>query len=1217
MTASAMTWSALAQAGDWWRLVEAPAGLVLLLKVTALLVLGWLVHLALGRANPRWRVLLWRGAAVGLVVLPVSALLVPGIAVRIERGERSQSQGESPHASAASHRAADDASAGNASVGADASSPPPVIAPDEPAGSNGTETAEPATTAGELPPSVSTWVASTSATAQEVPQATGSHDGAVDDATTALRLYSVEHGGFWLGVWLAGVGVLLVRLGLSHRRLLRLVRESTAPPEEVIRESARVAAAIGCSRPVEVRVLPLVCSPFLCGLRQPVLLLPSRMCAEDYRDELQGILVHELSHVRSRDLVWNVALHLVSVALWFHPLAWRMRAAHARACEMVADAASAGFLGDVQTYRRTLARVALAIAAPPPAAGLAMAGRSDISRRLAALARTAGSRPLSCRRVAVSLLFGLTIVALLGSLRFALAEPAAQSPAEPNKRAEAKAGDSGQTASRRMVVRIIDEAGRPIPGAKLNVRIVNDRTDHETDRSGTVAVELPGKDPSLFVLRADAPDYVPMRATWRNRAESGIKDPLPAGFTFQMEKGTAIGGVILDEAGKPVDGARVALSIGGESTPDQRAAPSIYDHVVTTDTEGKWKCRIAPSKLTRPSLYVRHPDYVSDTGYSSVPENHVSRLRAMTYQRILQKGHTVSGTVVDPEGKPVAGAALALGHSPFGRRNLTPRTDENGQYRFPHVEPGQTVVTVLAKSFAPELRRIDVGPELGPVDFRLKRGKTLRLRVVDVTGEPIAGARVVPDTWRENRSLLALYAFGIPHETDKDGRLVWTAAPDDEIQFDVYTGKHMRIRERALVPRDEEYVLTLNPPLKISGRVVDAGTGKPIDSFRIVQGIEFLTARGPYWQRHKDTTGKDGRYGVTHMMPSPRHLVRIEAPGYQPGVSRPFRSDEGTVTYDFKLEKGKGPAGVVLGPGGKPLEGADVVLCTPNNGAYVRAGATFNRDHTLAVQTGADGRFSFAAQTEPFEILVIAKEGFARVAEAELATSPRIAVQRWARLEGTLRIGAKPGISETICIQFDKERELGAANIHFDYQARTDRTGRFVFERVPPGTSGHVGRQIILNRRGSSFTSGYTHALPVGFSTGVTFKLDLGGTGRPVIGRLIAPDGDDEGIEWNSGFSSLELLPPKEEARDPMAPDSGRRRYSFRTNRDGSFRVEDVPAGMYRLQVQIHQPLVKNGLPHLGKRLGSLTHEFTVKEMPGGRSDEPLDLGRLELKPAE
>lgn len=57
-------------------LASAPPWVWTALKLTLLLLAVWMVHLGLRRGNPRWRVLLWRGALVWLAVLP--ALIVVG-----------------------------------------------------------------------------------------------------------------------------------------------------------------------------------------------------------------------------------------------------------------------------------------------------------------------------------------------------------------------------------------------------------------------------------------------------------------------------------------------------------------------------------------------------------------------------------------------------------------------------------------------------------------------------------------------------------------------------------------------------------------------------------------------------------------------------------------------------------------------------------------------------------------------------------------------------------------------------------------------------------------------------------------------------------------------------------------------------------------------------------------------------------------------------------
>jgi hypothetical protein len=59
--------------------------------------------------------------------------------------------------------------------------------------------------------------------------------------------------------------------------------------------------------------------------------------------------------------------------------------------------------------------------------------------------------------------------------------------------------------------------------------------------------------------------------------------------------------------------------------------------------------------------------------------------------------------------------------------------------------------------------------------------------------------------------------------------------------------------------------------------------------------------------------------------------------------------------------------------------------------------------------------------------------------------------------------------------------------------------------------------------------------------------------------------------------------------------------------KDGSFRAEDVPAGDWVLRVDLYGEDFQN--------LGAAEpQDFTIPEMPSGRSDEPFDLGTVKVK---
>ncbi len=64
-------------AGSLASLADGSIGLILVAKWTLLLALAWLGHAVLARGNPRWRVVLWRGAMLGIGLVAALAAVPP------------------------------------------------------------------------------------------------------------------------------------------------------------------------------------------------------------------------------------------------------------------------------------------------------------------------------------------------------------------------------------------------------------------------------------------------------------------------------------------------------------------------------------------------------------------------------------------------------------------------------------------------------------------------------------------------------------------------------------------------------------------------------------------------------------------------------------------------------------------------------------------------------------------------------------------------------------------------------------------------------------------------------------------------------------------------------------------------------------------------------------------------------------------------------------
>jgi beta-lactamase regulating signal transducer with metallopeptidase domain/Leucine-rich repeat (LRR) protein len=342
-------------------LTELPTAVIVLLKMTVLLGAGWILHFALFRRNPRWRVLVWRGVMAGMVLLPVGELVLPNLQIAV--------------------------------------APPPVV--EELAAQ--AVTYEPVT---DVQSDAS--VAPVEAEMVYSPQAAMIGDLYMEWLCQVL---------LWTGWGLIGL-ILAVRVICVTRRVRRLVRSSEPAPEQIRVLMKKVADDLHCNARVDLRVTDGLGSPFLAGVIRPVLVLPETMTDERHAGELPAVFAHELAHLQAHDLIWIVVGKWLAVLWWFHPLAWTARAAYVGACEEVCDAVAADYVGGAQSYSRTLARAALELVVDAPApGGIPMIRTSDITRRLRNLKRGIKAAALARPWVGAAALMGCLTLMVLGCLR--------------------------------------------------------------------------------------------------------------------------------------------------------------------------------------------------------------------------------------------------------------------------------------------------------------------------------------------------------------------------------------------------------------------------------------------------------------------------------------------------------------------------------------------------------------------------------------------------------------------------------------------------------------------------------------------------------------------------------------------------------------------------------------------------------------------------------
>ena len=335
-----------------------------------------------------------------------------------------------------------------------------------------------------------------------------------------------------------------------------------------------------------------------------------------------------------------------------------------------------------------------------------------------------------------------------------------------------------------------------------------------------------------------------------------------------------------------------------------------------------------------------------------------------------------------------------------------------------------------------------------------------------------------------------------------------------------------------------------------------------------------------------------------------------------------------------------GPSGVVVNAAGKPVEGAEVLLATSQNRIFVYDAPT---PQTPLLRTDNSGRFAFGAVGQWSDLIVRNDEGFAHVRPAKLPAGGRIVIQAWGRIEGTLRAGSRPLAGQEISVSAMCELlpttnpdlpyrtvDVGDA-VWNDAYARTDANGRFVFPRVEPGEV-RISRFMPRVFEGGMHQSHRFDVGCIGVQPGQTVRVEIGGTGRPVVGCLVL----DRPEERLSLFASLHPMQTRidsplrvptnwsqlgEQQRsewlEKWSHTPQGRIVRFAPNfpvlvePDGSFRAEDVPPGLNRLYVSSVTMHPSGGS---SATLAEASHDFTVPEIAGGRSEEPLDLGTITVQ---
>lgn len=122
-------------------------------------------------------------------------------------------------------------------------------------------------------------------------------------------------------------GVYLILLALPVWRFARNYRYVKIVREQGLRKISvewrmfvdRIAGHMGIRRKVRVWLSEIVQSPVTIGFFKPIILIPVAAINQLSPQQVEAILLHELSHIRSNDYFFNLVINFIRTILYFNP----------------------------------------------------------------------------------------------------------------------------------------------------------------------------------------------------------------------------------------------------------------------------------------------------------------------------------------------------------------------------------------------------------------------------------------------------------------------------------------------------------------------------------------------------------------------------------------------------------------------------------------------------------------------------------------------------------------------------------------------------------------------------------------------------------------------------------------------------------------------------------------------------------------------------------